>query len=95
MNDMIPPADRRYLRARKPQREKLKNRYYAFDIECAGLNPTNPLLICVVLFEVYNSNVQPEYVFSGENCKADFKSWLDKLPTSFNHILFSCVLDSS
>ena len=80
---------KRYIRGRKPQRERKKNRYYAFDIECAGLNPVNPLLICVVPFEKYSSKVESDYIFQGKNCKKQFKSWLDSLPKSKKHILFA------
>jgi len=86
---MIPYAQRRYLRGREPRREMKRNRYYAFDIECAGLNPTKPLLICLTPFEKYSNRLDSEYVFKGENCKTDFKTWLDSLPKNFNHIIYA------
>ena len=85
---MIPRKYQRFLRGRKIQREAKKNRYYAFDIECAGLNPTNPLLICVVPFEQYTKRMPSEWVFKGENCRADFIQWLESLPSTFNHCIY-------
>jgi len=86
---IIPKTNKRYLRGRKPQREAKKNRYYSFDIECAGLNPINPLLICIVPFEKYSNKVETEYIFTGKKCKKHFKNWLDNLPKCYNHIIYS------
>ena len=85
---MISQKNRRYLRGRKIQKEVAKNRYYTFDIECAGLNPTHPLLICVVPFESYTKSTPSRWVFQGKSCKVDFKNWLDSLPSTFNHVIF-------
>ena len=84
---MIPRKHQRFFRGRKIQREANKNRYYAFDIECAGLNPTKPLLICVVPFEQYTKRMPTEWVFKGRECKRDFIEWLESLPSTFNHII--------
>ena len=86
--EMIPRSHQRFLRGRKVQREAKKNRYYAFDIECAGLNPTNPLLICVVPFDQYTKRMPTEWVFKGRDCKIQFIDWLESLPSTFNHIIY-------
>ena len=80
---------KRYFRGRKARRDAKKNRYYSFDIECAGLNPKNPLLICVVPFHQYNSRMPEQWVFRGPHCKQQFLEWLDALPTTKKNIIYS------
>lgn len=70
----------------KPSREAKLNRYYAFDIECAGLNPKDPLLLCVVPLESYTKVMQENWVFT---TREELQEFLHNLPTGFNHTFFA------
>lgn len=76
----------KWFRGVLPRKQAKKDRYYALDIECAGLNPHDPLLICVVPFSKYSKQVQDKYVFTNRD---ELLDWLENLPSTKNHIIYS------
>lgn len=75
-----------WFRGRAPREQSTKDRFYAWDIECAGLNPNDPLIIAVVPFERFSSRTPSEWVF---RAAGEFREWLADLPTGFNHIFYA------
>ncbi len=63
-----------------------KNRIYYWDIESWGLNPRNVAFIIVKPERQYTKNMPEEWLFSSHE---DMRSWIDTLPSTFNHIFYA------
>ena len=76
----------RVLERQKARKESDKVRFYYWDIESWGLNPSDPAFIMVMPEKRYHKNMKEEYYFKDG---ASMLAWIDKLPKSYRHVFYA------
>ena len=79
---------KRWFRGKKPSPLFKRVRDYAWDIECFGLNPSEPNLIAYRSFEQYGRTPAEGY-WTGRQSKEEFINFLHSLPKTKLHRFFA------